>query len=69
MIMAQYRIIEEIDGNGKSIFYPERKCFFGWTRYHHDCGTVDYLTKEAALYFIKQQTPKKEIIHEIQESV
>ena len=67
--MAQYRIIEEIDGNGKSIFYPERKGFFGWTRYHHDCGAVDYLTKEAALYFIKQQTPKKEVVHEIQENI
>jgi hypothetical protein len=70
MIMAQYRIIEEIDGNGQSLFYPEKKGIFGiWFRYHHDCGTVDYLTKEAALYFIKQQTPKKEVVHEIQENI
>ena len=68
--MSQYRIIEEIDGNGQSLFYPEKKGIFGiWFRYHHDCGTVDYSTKEAALYFIKQQAPKKEIVHEIQESI
>lgn len=66
--MSQYRIIEEIDGNGNSLFYPEKRGFFGiWSRYHHDCGTVSYKTKEDVLYFIKQQTPKKQIVHDILE--
>lgn len=67
--MACYRIVEEIDENGSSVFYPEKRSFGIWFRYYHDCGSYNYATKEGALYFIKQQMPKKEIIHEISENI
>jgi len=68
--VTHYRIVEEIDGNGDSLFYPEKKGIFGiWFRYRHDCGTFYYSSKEAAMHFINQQNPKKEVIHEVRESI
>ena len=65
IILADYRIIEEIDGNGESLFYPERKGIFGWTRYYHDCGTFYFYEKGRAEMFIRQQLPVTKKTHEI----
>jgi len=62
--MRRYRIVEEIDGTGKSLFYPEKKGVFGWGRYYLDCWCVEYDTKEGALLFLKQRLPKLTVIHD-----
>lgn len=66
-MITSYRIVEQINGNGESLFYPERKGIFGWTRYYHDCGTFYFYEKSKAEMFIRQQLPVTRKIHEVRQ--
>lgn len=59
------RILEVIDGNGKSLFYPQFRFCFLWLDYCEGWNSVVFLSLEIAEGYLKKNRNIKTIVHKV----